>query len=283
MLIALFIISLIMFTFLLYFYKRSHKKIMQYMAFLYILLFGSVSIGVGSYLIYTADLTWIYATMNDNRELSSHSAINNKLSVKLNPEMKIQVPVVKQFPELPRGCEVTSLTMLLQYHDVDTNKMRLAKEITRDETPYKENDGIIYFGDPHNGFVGDMYSFSQPGLGVYHQPIYELAKSYVGDKAVDLTGHEFEKVIQSLSSKEPVLTITNITFQPLPESAFTTWQTPAGPVKITKKMHAVILTGYDDHFIYFNDPYDGEQKKAPKQSFITAWEQMGKQAISIEL
>ena len=27
-----------------------------------------------------------------------------------------------------------------------------------------------------------------PGLGVYHEPIYQLAKKYAGDQVVDLTG-----------------------------------------------------------------------------------------------
>ncbi|KAB8131480.1 peptidase C39 [Gracilibacillus oryzae] len=281
MLITLFIISIIMFSFLLYYYKRMSKRIFQYMAFTYILLFGSVSISVGSYLIYTADYTWVLAAISDNRAPDSHSVIRNSLHRKLKPEIKLEAPVIKQFPELPRGCEVTSLTMLLQYHDIDTDKLTLAKELKRDNTPYEKKNGIIYFGDPNTGFVGDMYSFHQPGLGVYHQPLYELAKHYAGENAIDLTGQSFQSMMASVSSGEPVLAITNITYQPLPASSFQIWQTPNGPVKITKKLHAVLVTGYDHNFIYFNDPYDGKQKKAPKQAFIAAWEQMGKQAISI--
>ncbi|MFC4404793.1 C39 family peptidase [Gracilibacillus xinjiangensis] len=284
MLITLFVLSITMFSFLFYYYKRSQKKIIQYMAFLYILLFGTVSFGIGGYLIYTIDLTWVHATGNGGpKALNTHSIVRNGLDSKIKPEVKLEAPIVHQFPELPRGCEITSLTMLFQYHNIDVNKMRLAKEIKRDKTPYVKKNGVVYFGDPNTGFVGNMYSFNQPGLGVYHQPLYELTMNYVGDKAVNLTGQDFQSVIRSVSNGEPVVTITNITYQPLSESEFETWQTPNGPVEITRKLHAVLVTGYDQQNVYFNDPYDGKQKKAPKQSFIAAWEQMGKQAISISL
>ncbi len=34
----------------------------------------------------------------------------------LRPEQKINVPLEKQLPDLPNGCEVTSLSMLLKYY-----------------------------------------------------------------------------------------------------------------------------------------------------------------------
>src|SRR5690606_20217062 len=90
----------------------------------------------------------------------------------------IDAPHIKQMPELPRGCEVTSLAMLLAFAGIYVDKMTLAKEIKRDPTPYKKIGDQITFGNPYDGFVGDMYSFDNPGLGVYHGPITELANKY---------------------------------------------------------------------------------------------------------
>lgn len=85
----------------------------------------------------------------------------------------------------------------------------------------------------------------------------------------------------ALSEGTPVWIITNTTYKKLPASAFETWETPQGKIKITYKEHSVVITGYDNDYYYFNDPLDGKQKKAAKDSFIEAWEQMGAQAITI--
>lgn len=67
----------------------------------------------------------------------------------------------------------------------------------------------------------------------------------------------------------------------MPQEEFKTWDTPKGEVNITYQEHSVVITGNDNDYIYFNDPLTGEiNKKAPKQDFIDAWVQMGKQAIT---
>lgn len=36
----------------------------------------------------------------------------------------------------------------------------------------------------HKGFIGDIATFDKPGLGVYVEPILELAKEYVSEEKV---------------------------------------------------------------------------------------------------
>ncbi|MMZ59023.1 hypothetical protein D1872_210340 [compost metagenome] len=193
----------------------------------------------------------------------------------------VDVPLISQMPLLPRGCEVTSLAMLLQYSGVDVGKMKLASEVKRDPTPYQEKDGVIYFGNPYNGFVGDMYTFTNPGLGVYHGPIKDLAEKYLPGQVIDMTGSEFQDILFSLNRGVPVWVIANTHFSRLPDSLFRTWETPTGPVRITYKEHSVLLTGYDENYIYFNDPLANiKNRKMPIQAFNQAWDQMGKQAIT---
>ncbi|MEK4671190.1 C39 family peptidase [Niallia sp. FSL R7-0271] len=201
----------------------------------------------------------------------------------IKKEILLDAPIIKQFPELPRGCEVTSLAMFLQYYQVKTDKMELAKKIERDKTPLSTKNGKIHWGDPNDGYIGDMYSYSKPGYGVYHKPIIELAEEYLPNKIDNLTGKQFEELKLYLSMDRPVWIITNTTYKKLPDSSFEVWETPNGKVKITYKEHSVLITGYDESFVYFNDPISGEKnKKEPLSPFIDAWKQMGSQALSLK-
>ena len=182
------------------------------------------------------------------------------------------VPFLCQFPELPRGCEVTALTMLLNFKGLMVDKTFVAKDIKK--SPLK-------YDDPNNGFIGDMYSLANHGLGAYHTPVAELARGYVPREVIDVTGCEFEDLFYYLDRGMPVWVIVNSRYAVLPEYEFVTWQTRCGPVRVTYRMHSVLVTGYDERYVYFHDPYTGAQNKQPRGSFAGGWKQMGSQAITI--
>jgi uncharacterized protein YvpB len=216
-------------------------------------------------------------------EAVARKVISSFTHEEIKPLVLLDVPIIQQLPELPRGCEVTSLAMLLQDAGVQVDKMTLAKQIKKDPTPFQRRNGKVYFGNPNDGFVGDMYSLTTPGLGVYHKPIKELAEKYLPNKIIDLTGSDFSELQKHLSKGSPIWVITNSTFKKLPASAFREWDTPSGPIQVTYYEHSVVITGYDDNYIYFNDPLsDQKNKKAPKAEFLDAWVQMGRQAITYQ-
>lgn len=197
-------------------------------------------------------------------------------------EICLNVPLVQQLPELPRGCEVSSLAMIMKYAGVDVDKMELAEKIKKETTPYTKQGGKIQCGDPYKGFVGDMYNKNAFGYGVYHEPIAELAREYLGNKVVDLTDLEFEDVLCILEKGYPIWIITNAEYRPLDDSQFEIWYTPTGIVKITYRLHAVVITGVKGDKIYINDPLSNfKNKEVNKEEFRAAWEQMGNQAITI--
>ncbi|HFK1440852.1 C39 family peptidase [Bacillus cereus] len=186
------------------------------------------------------------------------------------------VPLIQQLPELDRGCEVTSLAMMLQYAGVSVDKMTLANEIKKVDFI---DDGVR--GNPNEGFVGNIYTFSESGYGVYHGPLFQLAEKYLPNKAVDLTGKNIEEIYKSIKAGQPVVMITNATFAPLDEAEFTTWETNSGDVSITYNEHCVVLIGYDQESVYIRDPLeDSLDVKVPRETFEQAWVQMGSQAIS---
>ncbi len=198
----------------------------------------------------------------------------------LSSSIQLHVPLVEQFPELPRGCEVTSLTMLFKFNGVEMDKLTLADEVKKNPAKLHISKGEVYYGDPNDGFVGDMYTLKNPGLGVYHKPILELAQNYFDERAIDFTGQDFSQLLEYLNQGQPVWVIINSDYKKLKKSYFQTWITPNGKQQITRKEHSVVVTGYDKDSIYFNDPLN-RTKKAPIKSFKEAWVQMGKQAITI--
>ncbi|WP_394821594.1 C39 family peptidase [Pendulispora albinea] len=193
--------------------------------------------------------------------------------------LPLDVPWIAQKPELPRGCEVTSLAMLLHYAGTPANKMVLADQIVK--VPYMK-DGL--HGNPYDGFVGDMYTFSNPGYGVYHGPVARLAERYFPGRILDLTGAELDGLLTDhVARGRPVWVISNARFQKLAPSDFETWHTASGDVSITWHEHSVVITGFDTASVFINDPLDtsaGKNKKLNRKDFREAWEQMGKQAIT---
>jgi uncharacterized protein YvpB len=187
------------------------------------------------------------------------------------------VPHIQQLPELARGCEATSLAMLLQFAGVSVDKMTLAVEINT--VSFRDQYGL--HGNPYEGFVGDIYSFDNPGYGVYHTPIAELAESYLPGRIIDLTGEGFDSVYSMVESGSPVWVIVNSRFESLKEEEFEVWDTQSGEVQITYREHSVVVVGYDETSVFINDPLSEEPyTSVPKASFEAAWNQMGHQAIS---
>lgn len=246
------------------------KKLFLFVMILVILLFGAKTI-----IAVKGDQS-VPLTVKEVARLITRE-VGLQIDEPILPKSKmLDVPLLKQMdqPMLYNGCEVTSLAMILNYHGVKVTKNELAGKIKT--VPLTYQNGLK--GNPNSGFVGNMAK--GPGLGAYNGPVYDLAKKYVGDRAVNLTNNPFPDLLKKVSQGLPVWIITTTHFAPVTE--FEQWITPQGKMEITFSMHSVAITGYDEKYIYVNDPYGVKNRKCDRQSFIKAWEQMGKQAIVIE-
>ncbi len=212
------------------------------------------------------------------RAVSNRGAQKKEVSVNMDDEKILlqHVPFIQQLPELDRGCEVTSLAMMLQYVGISVDKMTLADEIQKVAF---SNDGVR--GNPNEGFVGNIYTFSESGYGVYHEPLFQLANEYLPNRAIDLTGENIDEIYKTVKEGAPVVMITNATYAPLDEDEFDTWETDSGNISITYHEHCILLVGYDKDSVYIHDPLsDTSSVRVPRENFEKAWMQMGSQAIS---
>lgn len=191
----------------------------------------------------------------------------------------LDVPLIKQMPELYNGCEVTSMTMLLQFAGFRWSKMQLAQKLPKDTTPLKMDGArqAVYWGNPNVGFVGDVTG-KRRGYAIYHKPLHLFLQKYI-PSAIDLTGQPFAIIEQKLAEGKPVIVWTTAHFNP--PYRWVSWQSPTGKVRATYEEHSVLLTGYDDNYVYLNDPLAAKKHyKIAKSRFIRGWKALGQQAIS---
>lgn len=194
----------------------------------------------------------------------------------LRPEQKINVPLEKQLPDLPNGCEVTSLSMLLNYYDIDVSKLELSSNIKHVSSFIGNN----YRGNPHEGFVGYM-SIENAGWCVYNEPLYDVAKKYT-KRIRNYTGNSFVRVLKLVSEGHPVMIITTLKFNRVNDMQ--TWQTKQGKVHVTPSSHACVITGYNKkkRIVYVNDPYGVKNKKVSLKKIEASYNQQGKQALYVQ-
>lgn len=158
--------------------------------------------------------------------------------------VKIDVPVISQMPELPTGCEMTTVAMLLQYKGIKISKFQVA-----DQTPRSMNANA--------GFIGDPYS--PTGGWVFPQGIAPVVNKYLG-KSVDLTGASTSTIYKKLIQGHPVVV----------------WMANFN----TFSNHAIILTGYNKKSIFYNNPWTGKKEKISKSEFMIHWNDNERRALS---
>lgn len=183
--------------------------------------------------------------------------------ITMKPRQELNVPLEKQLPDLPNGCEVTSLSMLLNYYHINVSKDKLAQNIKHVSS---FTDDGQYRGNPHEGFVGYM-SVANAGWCVYNEPLYNVAHKYT-DRIQNTTGSSFTHILSLVSSGHPVMIITTLHFNKVNDMQ--TWKTKQGNVHVTPSSHACVITGYDKkkRLVYVNDPY-GVKNRAVSWNIIS--------------
>ena len=194
----------------------------------------------------------------------------------MKQEQKLDVPLENQMPDLPNGCEVTSLSMLMNYYGIKVNKNELAENIQHVDF---FTDGGKYRGNPNQGFVGHM-SIANAGWCVYNGPLYNVARKYT-THIENITGSNFLSLLKLVSNGHPVLIITTTTFNRVNDMQ--TWDTNTGKVNVTPSSHACVITGYSKpkKVVYVNNPYGYKNQPVNWKNLQASYNQQGRQALYI--
>lgn len=209
--------------------------------------------------------------------LFNKNKINDEINwMTMKQEQKLNVPLENQMPDLPNGCEVTSLSMLMNYYGIKVSKNELAETIQHVDS---FTDGGKYRGNPHQGFVGHM-TIANAGWCVYNEPLYNVARKYTSH-IENITGSDFLSLIKLVSNGHPVMIITTTTFNKV--NNMQTWNTNTGKVNVTPSSHACVITGYSKpkKVVYVNNPYGYKNQPVNWKNLQASYNQQGRQALYI--
>lgn len=181
---------------------------------------------------------------------------------------------LSQNPELPTGCEITSLTSVLNYYGINVKKETMADDYL------KKGDGSYYkmfLGNPR-----DAGSF-----GCMAQPIVDAANLYfkknnVSMKAYNVSGVTFDKILEYVSQGVPMIVWNTMGMAPAYESQTLTldgreytWIAPE---------HCVVVVGYDldNNEVYVADPMAGMVTRNLK-TFEERYDSLKRQAVYVTI
>ncbi len=208
---------------------------------------------------------------------SSAIATYGKERTEVNQIKLKGVPAICQYPQLPTGCEATALTMILNHSGLMVSKQEVADKLPKVSLP-QYNEGKKRGKHPNDGFIGNPYSYHS--YGVYAEPILKVVENYLPGRSQDLRGKTLDELLEVVKEGRPVMiwatiNMSNVSYTQswLLETGETFWW--------PNNEHALVIVGYDDKWIYMNDPYSGKEKKFSRSVVNNRYHSLGKQAIAI--
>lgn len=206
-----------------------------------------------------------------------------RLMLALRTSAYIPVSGIMQEPELPNGCEVTSLAMVLNYYGYDVDKVDLYDNYLQHEALELTDDDVYIGCDPNLVYVGDARSATM-GFYCFSAPITKAANLYLTlngmrASASNVSGADADELEHMLEHGQPVIVWATIAFEPLRVGQLFTWELATGEIYHPyANLHCVVLKGYDTENYYFSDPLYGEQI-VEKAVFLEQYEALGSQAV----
>ncbi len=208
------------------------------------------------------------------------SELENEIEILKTPKVPdrhvIAVDNIQQNPELPNGCEGTSLTILLNYLGFDADKVDIC-------TNYVPLGEFTASADPNEHYLGDPRG---AGWYVYAEPIITAAENYLSAsnsaqlyEVNNLTGATKDELITQLGHGNPVVVWTTLDLQsPGVRGGPETIDGPA-----YTNLHCVVLVGYTETQFLFTDPLKSTRyTEVSQDAFMTSFESIGSQAVTIE-
>lgn len=199
-------------------------------------------------------------------------------------KVMLDVPQILQCPELPNGCEITSLCEVLNYLGFEADKCDLADNyLPRSEKWFGADPDVEYMGNPH---LDD--DSEESGYYCFPGAVYTAAERYLDtqnalDRYVprDITGASEEELVQYLNAGIPVVFWASLHFENIAPDPFRSYDMLGGRRHhMYHHLHCMVLKGYDENAFYIADPLD-YNPEVNRDIFMKIFEQMENRALVI--
>lgn len=192
-------------------------------------------------------------------------------------------PVLYQKPELPTGCEITALAMVLHFYGYPVDKTVLAASFLprTDEIIQRDRDGRRCGPDLDHCFVGDPFG---RGTVCGSEAIASAANAYFlscGSRrwAVDAAGTDPEDLYLCILQNRPVIVLVTIGMENRRKTEG--WYTKAGKyVEWSTNDHGAVLIGWSKKTVEIACPLYGLRTYSRAQ-FEKVYADRGKKAVLV--
>jgi len=195
----------------------------------------------------------------------------------------LDVKNIQMLPELPRGSEITSAAMVLNYYGIECDKMDLLEYL-----PMVKKPASGFWVTPNDAFCGDPRE-STDSYGCFSPVIiktindYFSANSITGYTIVDLKRSKLDVLCDEIKNGNPVIVwATN----DMEEADFSvSWENaPDSGVIWAINENCLVLIGYDNEkdTVILSDPANPNGNvEYPKDLFYKAYQKFAREAIAL--
>ena len=180
---------------------------------------------------------------------------------------QLDVKNILQNPELPNGCEITSLSIVLNYKGYSVDKCDMS-----DNYLPKWPD---LTGDPEHYYLREPRS---NGFYCFAPCLCTTIDNYNNTNGTDisyenLTGSDVSELYAQIDNGNPVVVWGTLK-----------WKTPKKYSNgLYSNLHCMVLSGYTNTTVTIIDPiYGSKSKTINRKTFETVWTQMGSRALVVK-
>ncbi|AEB06511.1 hypothetical protein Corgl_0393 [Coriobacterium glomerans PW2] len=201
----------------------------------------------------------------------------------------IAVEPMSQLPELPNGCEITSLAVCLRDRGFNVDNTKLAETYLR-RVPITVKGTTRYGPDPEDAYAGDPRS-KRDAYYCFTKPITQAANAYLRDQGSDLSAHDMsgcslDDIERRIDEGVPVMVWTTLDASTPPTHSSVSWTISSSGSAYYPyvNLHCMVVAGYDEgrRTLTMCNPLDASEPiDYDIDDFTPTFEALGSRAVAI--